>query len=342
MNERFPSTDKLKPLYELAIKFRKIKCWEYMEDTDIFGVVNPKNGEIGYVCILGNVKEVFGINVYLGPKGLDGYLKVLSGETYPGRINMFSTQYCLSLTYENLDFLDKRDIDTILELGIDTKGKILLPFFRSYIPGYYPWYLIEEETDFFKVVLEQAIDVCIRFKTNKSLFKTNKPNNYFVRSASENKGVTIWKDKLLKASSYKEEYEDTQINELKLKKIFKKTLQKEGVWEVGCDFFPLCINNKKSRPYMPLVFLCVDGLTGEILGHSLSSLRKNYLLLPEEILGLIDKLNKIPEILIVDKKDFINVLKPISDKLGISVRFKRNLLYYEEAANSLIDFLNKR
>jgi len=119
-------------------------------------------------------------------------------------------------------------------------------------------------------------------------------------------------------------------------------LQKEGAWEVGCDFFPLCINDKKSRPYMPLVFLCVDGLTGEILGHSLSSLRKNYLLLPEEILVLIDKLNKIPEILIVDKKDFINVLKPITDKLGISVRFKRNLLYYEEAANSLIDFLNKR
>jgi len=46
--------------------------------------------------------------------------------------------------------------------------------------------------DFFKVVLEQAIDVCTRFKTDKSLFKTDKPNYYFVKIASENKGTSFY------------------------------------------------------------------------------------------------------------------------------------------------------
>ncbi len=45
-----------------------------MEDTDIFGVMNPENGEIGYICILGNAGEVFGINIYRGARGLNGFL----------------------------------------------------------------------------------------------------------------------------------------------------------------------------------------------------------------------------------------------------------------------------
>jgi len=44
MIEKSPSRDQLKELYDLAFKFEQIKCWEYMEDTDIFGVMNPENG----------------------------------------------------------------------------------------------------------------------------------------------------------------------------------------------------------------------------------------------------------------------------------------------------------
>jgi len=341
VNEKIPKVPKLKKLYYLALKFKELRCWEYMEDTDMFGVMRPGDGLIGYVCILGNAGEVFGINAYLGPRGLHGYLKILSGEIYKESLEMMSSQYCISLTYEEDEsYLGKRDKSVLNELCIYSKSKKALPFFRTYIPGYYPWYLTEEEVEFFEIILEQSIDVCRRFKHERNLFKTDKENYYFIRVPYKSNNNVLWKDKFIEAEPYREKWEDVQINEVKLKKILKKRPQRKGLWEIGCDFFPLRINDGKSRPYMPLVFLGIDAETGEILGHSVSSLRKQNLLVAEEILNLAGKLNTIPETLIVSNRNLKKILTPLSERLDVPVRFRRKPIYYEEAANSMIDYLN--
>ena len=36
-----PKLKEWKDLYEAAIDFRKIECWEWMYDTDLFGIQNP-------------------------------------------------------------------------------------------------------------------------------------------------------------------------------------------------------------------------------------------------------------------------------------------------------------
>lgn len=60
-----------KDLYEAASIFREIKCWNWMWDSDIFGVENPENGEFGYCCVLGRMGEVFGMVTYLGTERLE-------------------------------------------------------------------------------------------------------------------------------------------------------------------------------------------------------------------------------------------------------------------------------
>lgn len=40
-------------LHEAAIQVKEIAPWEFMEETDVFGVQNPETGELGFVSVMG-------------------------------------------------------------------------------------------------------------------------------------------------------------------------------------------------------------------------------------------------------------------------------------------------
>lgn len=101
MNNITPPLKDWKELYKASIEFKNIDAWNWMDDTNIFGVQNPANGEIGYCCILGNLGEVFGLVAYTGTKGLEGYLKMQS-DSY------FILHHHLTGNYNyKLEFLDQ-------------------------------------------------------------------------------------------------------------------------------------------------------------------------------------------------------------------------------------------
>ena len=69
-----------KELFAAAGGFREIEPWRWMSDSDVFGVQNPADKQIGYCCVLGELGEVFGLVVYLGSEGLEQYRKIQSGK----------------------------------------------------------------------------------------------------------------------------------------------------------------------------------------------------------------------------------------------------------------------
>jgi hypothetical protein len=60
-------------LYQAAICVKEIAPWEWMSETDLFGVQNPETGEIGFVSVMGMLGEHYAVAVYLGPEGLYGF-----------------------------------------------------------------------------------------------------------------------------------------------------------------------------------------------------------------------------------------------------------------------------
>ena len=80
MGETLPSSQEWQALFAAAGEFYKLRPWEWMEDSELFGVLNPETGEIGYCCVMGNLGELLALGVYLGTDGLETYLMMQSGE----------------------------------------------------------------------------------------------------------------------------------------------------------------------------------------------------------------------------------------------------------------------
>src|SRR5512139_3626973 len=143
-------------LYDQAIAFRDIACWEWMSDSVVFGVKNIDNDEIGYCCVLGELGEVFGLVVYLGSEGLEIHRKIQSGRMRPTSPESRYSQKCLTTWFSNRGELDKSELATAKQLGYNFKGRNVWPQFRSMRPGYCPWHVTESEAIFLSDCLEQA------------------------------------------------------------------------------------------------------------------------------------------------------------------------------------------
>ena len=47
-----------KNLYAAVSQFGKLKPWEIMDDSELFGIQDPVTGEMGYACVMGTLGEV--------------------------------------------------------------------------------------------------------------------------------------------------------------------------------------------------------------------------------------------------------------------------------------------
>lgn len=333
------SLQEWRDLYEAALEFKKLASWKWMHDSDIFGVQNPINGEIGYCCILGNLGEVFGLVVYLGTEGLAGHLKIQSGEIPPDDIDALHLQKCLAATFEGREFLQKQDLQTIRKLGLKFRGPNSWPLFRSYRPGYYPWHLTIDEARYLTLALQQATEVCLRFKQDRNMLTPLKENHYLVRVPKQEGEDSSWRDEWLKPPPLeKVKTVPKPIDEVRLKRIEKRAFPQQGIWEIDFFYSPTSVRGKGERPYYPYVFLWVDRHSAYILNFYLAESSEYRSEFQEKFLSLIEDIKLLPEGVLVKKEEILELVEPITSKLGIKLRLVKRLEALEEAQASMHEF----
>ncbi|MBM4258679.1 MAG: hypothetical protein FJ147_22610 [Deltaproteobacteria bacterium] len=181
-------------LYAAAIAFKDLGCWEWMYDSDLFGVQNPETGEIGYCCIMGNLGEVFALHVYQGSEGLESYWLLheqaeLEYEGVPlSPAELLGSQKCLAASFEDRADLEKKDLQLIRSLKLQFRGKNAWPMFRNYKPGFFPWFLTSaEEVRFLTIALQQATAIGLRMRENPDLLDPPQGNDTTWKVSRETK-----------------------------------------------------------------------------------------------------------------------------------------------------------
>ena len=60
-----PTVEQLQELYEAAAVFKQEQPWEFLFDSDIICVENPKDKMVGYCSVMGMGGEHYALGVYL-------------------------------------------------------------------------------------------------------------------------------------------------------------------------------------------------------------------------------------------------------------------------------------
>ena len=330
-------------LYNAATAFRDLHPWEWMYDSDIFGVKDPQTGETGFCCVMGNLREVFALAVYPGDKGLKSYLRLAGCGEAPEDTDIPLEQDCLMASFEDKEYLSKEDREIIKELGLEFNGKSAWPLFRRYSPGRVPWFLNSAEVEYLTLVLEQANIACQRFKADKKMLRTNRPNTYFVRVAQVTNQETLWRDEWIPLANPTEEkaHLNLFLNGDRLEEIKKQMPRRESVWEMDLFYSPFSIS-EKTPPYFPKIFLCCEQSSGYVLGHHLFTPENYQESLADYFLDFIETVGFLPSVIKVKKDEVHNLFCYLLSNLGVIIERTGNLAAVQEARKALSTFSKRK
>jgi hypothetical protein len=336
MNDVPPTLEEWKNLYDTVVMYKELACWRWMDDSMVFGVQNPEDGETGYCCVIGQLGEVMGLLVYLGNEGISIYNRMQSGELSAASEDIHTAQKCLSLTFDDRSMLDKSDLGVIKSLGLKFRGRQAWPSFRSHEPAFTPWYLTGGQARFLNLALAHTMDMAERLYDDPSLLKEGLRGSYLVKVPENIEGTLLWQDHWLTPEPFRAEEPAVAIDEMRLKRISKASKRSDHAWEV--DFFctPFTVL-EGPRPFYPYMALYVVSRLGYVLNFCLAPPTDSADQFQENFLGFLENTGQLPKTIVVRSDSVFRFFKPFADQLGFGLKKMKRLKALDEAKTSFIE-----
>ena len=340
MVEDLPTNDQWRRLYEAAVLVKELSPWEWMTETDVFGVQDPETDEIGFVSVLGFLGEHFGVSLYPNPRALYDFwaLEEAGPEINPDALLEIPQ---LQASFEDRDQLDNRDRQVIKELGLKFRGRKEWPMFRSYRPGFLPWFLEAEEARSLAEALDQLLEVAPRFREDRSLLVPEDERSYLVRVAHQEGPTRVWEDTVMEVPPPEPVSIQVEMDPGALESL--ESLPQSGhEFEIDLFMFPAPIQEEKGdRPVFPYMLLVVDAGTGMVVGtdllEPLPSLEAMWSSVPLAVTQQLTGLGLRPERLTVDSELLYGLLQPLAEASRFGLELASFLPALNEAREALLE-----
>lgn len=314
-----PTSAEWSALYEAAVAFKTAKCWEWMYNDDLFGVMDPETGMVAYCCVMGCLGEFFGLGAHLGGEGLQNVLKMLQDSDDEGAPEYYFNQKCLMASFENRNDLDKEDRAVIKSLGMKFRGKKQWPLFRSYEPGFFPWFINAWECRFLTLILQQVLETSLRCRDGKDFLDHAGLHALLIRVPREEGGTLQWADHYFEIEQFIQKHATVWISdELHLRKVLSSKKKGRGTWEIDTFCIPFPVQEEKDeRPYYPKIFLILERATGLILRYeAVESLEEKGFLCIDAIVQLLEE-GLVPSRIVVERDETFYLLEEACSQLKI-------------------------
>jgi hypothetical protein len=339
-----PSHDEAKALCNLAAEIKALSPWQWMEETDVFGVEDPDTGEIGFVSVMGNVGEYEAVAVYPGAEGLYGFIDFQTdpSATQDRLIEIPQVQ----VSFSEPKFLEKRDRELLKGVGLKFTGT--KPLFRSYRPGFLPWFITLKEARLLIHALSQTLELARRFATQTDIFPNDgdgETEPFLVRVSHTEGTELVWEDQIKRIPRppiekvFPSEISIDQGLLSDLKSIHLSTMQLEADLFIG----PGRIGKPQERPLALYLLMLADRHSGYIVGFEAltaeHSLKTMYAGVPEKVVRLLWQGKVLPKQIIVRSDLLLALLAPLEKELTVQLRQADELPAIDEAADAVAQFL---
>jgi hypothetical protein len=328
-----PQLNEWSRLYQAAIEIVEMAPWTWMEEMEIFGVQNPETDELGFVSVMGALGEHLSIAVYQGPEGLCRFWELFHAEPTGDEGEILSIPH-LQASFEDRGELTDRDRDVIKRLGLKFRGRQAWPMFRSYRPGYFPYYLVAHEARFLTHALEQTLEVAPRIREAPRILEPGGEEDYLVRVPREEEGALVWEDGVV-AVSPPELEPIAMFMDMDALERLKRSPRQPISLEIDMFVCPARIGERGTRLRYAYQLLLVERRRGFVLGSDLMmpdpTREAMYGRVPAAVVRMLARAGMVPQEVRVRSRLLFQLLDSLTDDLGFSVIQTQRLPALDEA-----------
>jgi len=327
----------LKELYPIALELQDLAPWQWMCETDLFGVKLPDLDTPYFASIMGSSGQFNAVSFYDGVHAANQFLHIQEhpGATRPEDIMLIPH---LMVSFDDRKFLQPDERIQIEELGYDLKERNQWPVFQQIIPGHPHLFPAQDKLRNLIPLLEQTLHIARRTRHEEFVFMERTKEG--VAGLFRFSEAGQWRDEYTEMSST---YEPAPIPASgRLAAQLNRIPKRELVLEVDLAMMLSPVMDRDPE-YFPFVLLLVEKDTGYIIHFELLTPHPSV---DEMVAGsgrkllksMIDKNIHPQEIQIRSSR-----LQPVLNKsltgtsVHLEVRWK--LPAVDEAMASLMDFL---
>ncbi len=257
-----------------TLAVRETEPWKTLYDSELIGIRDPESGEIMLLSVLGAGGNVFAVHLHLPPEGQRFWRGAMETDK-PDETLMRYGLRMVECEWQNKSECEAEDIEIWQRFGKASRKQLWWPQFRSWLPGYSPWFIDESEARRLTV----ALGLLKRFFQDAKSAGKEAFSEFAGPGAS---GIPDWIPLYeLKKNGTAESCEDWQLTRTPLPdpgplppvaepedELYAARLAGlpvvDDVWEIGATWQDTPVfDPSEDRPYLPKIALC--------LGHGIQS-----------------------------------------------------------------------
>lgn len=331
--------------YALAERVKELAPWQWMSDTDHIAFRDSSDGETRFISVMGNAGEHYAIVVYTNAEALFSILDFLQDPGSRSDVILETAQ--LQLSFEDRDYLSREDRAILKQLGRRYRGRNAWPCFRSFVPGFFPWYVAPDELDLLCLAAEQVLEVAPRFEHDPAQLELlnrrgMERHEFLVRERVHRDAREGWEERLETVKRPPARFIAPRLDSVLMQRVAKGS-PVENALEV--DVFPLpepCQDTAGQRPYFPYTVAVVEASEGFALACELltplPTLDAVYEKLPATVLKVLADQEVIPREIRVRTPQIAALLESACRQLDVDIKIQPTLPHVEELEASFRAF----